>query len=69
MCKSTANLLLEWLPLTYQGWKEMGGVRGLGLSADLEGWRQRVLWLRAQDVSATSSTTLPDLSDDTLLAT
>jgi hypothetical protein len=46
-------------------------VRGLELSVDLEAWRQRVLWLRTQDMKGSTgdSSSLPDLSDDTLLAT
>ncbi|GLI61368.1 hypothetical protein VaNZ11_003732 [Volvox africanus] len=40
------------LPALLQGFKEMGGVRGVGLSRELEAWRQRVMWLRTQAQAA-----------------
>lgn len=55
--------------LNTQGFKEMGGISGVGLSVDLESWRQRVIWLRQQDMKSQSSSPLPDLSDDSLKAT
>ncbi len=55
-----------------QGFKEMGGVPNMGLSKETEAWRQRVCWLRRQEVAAGAGGTssgLPDLSDEGLMAT
>ncbi|GFR51285.1 hypothetical protein Agub_g13645, partial [Astrephomene gubernaculifera] len=44
-------------PALLQGFKEMGGIRGVGLSPALESWRQRVIWLRTQARSAQPTAT------------
>ncbi|KAG2489315.1 hypothetical protein HYH03_012147 [Edaphochlamys debaryana] len=61
------------LPALLQGFKEMGGVRGVGLSKETEAWRQRAVWLRRQaqagpSAAAKALAELPDLSDEGLLA-
>ncbi|KAF5842574.1 ATP-dependent helicase C-terminal-domain-containing protein [Dunaliella salina] len=56
----------EALPALFQGFREMGGISNVGLPADVEAWRQRVIWLRQQDLKAASESQLPDLSDQTL---
>ncbi|PNH08651.1 ATP-dependent RNA helicase hrpB [Tetrabaena socialis] len=65
------------LPALLKGFKELGGVGAMEFSKELEAWRQRVIWLRAQAVGATGGSgggggggrlaQLPDLSDLALL--
>ncbi|GIL73920.1 hypothetical protein Vretifemale_4020 [Volvox reticuliferus] len=45
------------LPALLQGFKEMGGVRGVGLGRELEAWRQRVVWLRTQALAVAGTPT------------
>ncbi len=38
-----------------QGFREMGGIRGVELSRDMEAWRQRVVWLRGKALELASA--------------
>eukprot|EP00798_Chlamydomonas_sp_ICE-L_P008968 gene8968-16103_t len=58
----------EALPALLKGFKEMGGIANMGLSKELEAWRNRVIWLRRQEM-ADSGSDLPDLNDSALNAT
>ena len=59
-------LVSSFLP--FQGFREMGGVANMGLSKELEAWRQRVCWLRRQETAGGGASALPDLSDEALMA-
>ncbi|KXZ49485.1 hypothetical protein GPECTOR_21g711 [Gonium pectorale] len=43
------------LPALLQGFKELGGIRAVGLSRETEAWRQRVVWLRSAALGAAPS--------------
>lgn len=38
-----------------KGFREMGGIRGVELSRDMEAWRQRVVWLRGKALEMASA--------------
>ncbi|MEW5304772.1 MAG: hypothetical protein WDW36_007359 [Sanguina aurantia] len=51
------------VPALLQGFKEMGGVRNLGFPKELEAWRQRIIWLRRQEMGG-SITPSPSSSSE-----